>query len=105
MEIFDRSFQYGLPSVMLAVFCWAAWRTAVWTGANVIIPIRDRAIAHLDATTMTMEQLAKTSKEQGKLLVEQGRLLSELIASLAQVKESMTTMPCRVPYPSGHKPN
>ena len=56
----DRLFQYGLPTVLLAFLCWAVWRAIVWTGHNLAVPVRDRALSHLDKVDVALGRLADT---------------------------------------------
>lgn len=41
----------------------AAWRTLNWSASNVVIPMRDAFIKHLDATDATMNSVKESMRE------------------------------------------
>ena len=52
----------GLPVFALLAMGWGVWRTAEWTAAHLIIPMRDRHFEFLDLLSKTLDTIAQTQE-------------------------------------------
>lgn len=53
----------GMPIATLAVFGWGVWQVVVWTGREIVLPVRDKVLVslvalfdRLDATMTAMDE-------------------------------------------------
>lgn len=92
----DRLAQYGLPTVILFAVGWGLWKAVIWSGREVVVPLRDRIAAHLAKIETTMDSLKDSAERQAD--------------SIESLRVAIIEARCRAPananamYPLPHKP-
>lgn len=74
----------GLAVGILIVMGLAGWRVFVWTGANVVIPMKDSAISYL-------EENAKTMKSNAEATSTLTSTMSNLHSDVKEIKTKLDT--------------
>jgi len=75
--------------VILAVFAIAVWRALTWMGVNIMVPLKDRAIKHVDHLDATLTRLADNDARQTELL-------EKLTDDMTSVRNGMHRVGCPV---------
>jgi hypothetical protein len=64
MEGLEIAAQYGLPTLLLAAFAWAAWKAVGAAWRDVVLPVRDRAFGFLDKVERNIDTFSDNLMQQ-----------------------------------------
>lgn len=72
----------GLAVVIVLALGAAAWVTTRWFGTNIVIPMKDSAIAHLQETNVALKSLTETNTRSMNTMAAMHEDVKELKATV-----------------------
>lgn len=78
--------QFGLPTVFLVALIYLGVIGAQWTGNKILLPIGEKHLQFLEATTKNMLAQEKSNAAQEKMLSKQNELLGTVLVTVAKVE-------------------